>query len=1174
MHSAYLRVFLLYFLVIVYPCRGQWIITNANVVVDLNCVAFSDDSTAVMGGKGRLFVTKDKGVTWTPVGGTGTLSDTIGYYKCNFRSIVYTGQAFIAVGSDTTQNTAVALSINPGGTSFSYVYSGSANSALHDVCMTGGYVIAVGKNGLALSSLNSGQTWTAITNLNATSDLLSVTSSQSSNNDLYILSAGVTYFNSGYPTTVWQAYPNTPSMSSFCAAYFGGLTGVGAGLYTSGSAGQTWSLNTNYCSPPLDGRDVFHRTSTDGSIATDHGVYKTSVSASNKWEIQPSSAGYNLRGIAFSPNNNNYGLTVGTGGVVLRTSNNGGPTAACVHFSSSNGCCINTSLSFTNLSPTTYTFTWKNNGTVFSTNYHASYNFTALGTYTISLIGTNGTTTDSAVQVISVVNPPDLTKVFSASDTLLCKSGSSDITVHNSETGVKYILYTFPALLPVDSVGGNGSNVLLSTGIITDSTWYRVKAVSNFANCGGFLSDTLLIGVEKTKASFHCHLVNAELGENVIFYNHSRQAAFFNWTFSGGSPGASSLAAPPLITYNTVGQKQTTLIATSIHACKDTATGNQPNVFDNSVTSLNASCWALDIDGQNGLFINESEKVYDIRSDKQGNLYLGGYETNAIFPSRAGVTFGRISGYGGYLSAYNSNGVLKWLSYFKDSIPAIINPSAPFATVRHIQLDNDKNIYFSGVTGYGGYLHTNSGDSLHIPTCMYVIKYDSVGKLIWYTTLGSGMWNTVGSTGSMIDYGFAIDKDGNSYIGATGYPGAVYNSLSGNQPVSYNNEKKAYLAKLDTLGKLVWITHMAAGQILYPTGYILNDIATDYSGNIYVAGNIVDLPYRFTLYSTPPFIADSAQLTSGSFYLAKYNSNGKLIWADPMPLNNGYNSSCYLDCDSAGTCYLTGIMGQNGMFASVNIPGSTPNLGKYYVASYNTAGDLNWVQGTNYTSFSNTGLDVHLGKTGTLYTSNTNWTGQPNSVVDYTSSNGLWAPMSLNDYNGSFYFSSLQTNGTLNFVNSETGTTKTNQFISSFVYGLADDLSGAIYLAGEVEGSAIQIFNSILSAAGQDGFFAKAGNSCIVPNSFVSVKNIVAGKVMTVCQPNPSTGRFTITYLGEATPYIILITNLFNDPILEAEAYSKIETIDLTDQPAGVYFISCYSSSGQLLNVNKVVIEH
>jgi len=191
----------------------------------------------------------------------------------------------------------------------------------------------------------------------------------------------------------------------------------------------------------------------------------------------------------------------------------------------------------------------------------------------------------------------------------------------------------------------------------------------------------------------------------------------------------------------------------------------------------------------------EDEWGRDIAQDNEGFLYICG--DTASYGS--GVR-------DGYLLKYNKSGAIQWeqiwggsgVDFFKAI--TIINNSIYIAAIRSSSIhllayntsgdllwgnsagsgsvncithDLDGNIYLGGSTG-GQF---------------YLIKFNSIGTLIWTKT-----WGTSGPTETIND--ITLDSDGNFYL--TG--------ISGSHPDTY-----AYTAKIDKTGALKWENFWGSG---------------------------------------------------------------------------------------------------------------------------------------------------------------------------------------------------------------------------------------------------------------------------------------------------------------------------------------------------------------------------
>lgn len=195
-------------------------------------------------------------------------------------------------------------------------------------------------------------------------------------------------------------------------------------------------------------------------------------------------------------------------------------------------------------------------------------------------------------------------------------------------------------------------------------------------------------------------------------------------------------------------------------------------------------------------------------------------------------------------------------------------------------------------------------------------------------------------------YDLAIDHEGNCYVMG------VFESLSiqfgdaTNQVILYNKGEEStydiFLVKYLSDGSLDWAKSMGGkwndGTKQGDLAVAGVDIATDKLGNVYVTGmytsdNIIfgEGNNQVTLYNTEE---------AYSLFIAKYASNGTLIWAKGV---EGYAYGKSIEVDDDGNCYVTGQIYWNATFGEDDkqITLSTSDYG-IFVNKYNTDGTLNW----------------------------------------------------------------------------------------------------------------------------------------------------------------------------------------------------------------------------------------
>ena len=150
--------------------------------------------------------------------------------------------------------------------------------------------------------------------------------------------------------------------------------------------------------------------------------------------------------------------------------------------------------------------------------------------------------------------------------------------------------------------------------------------------------------------------------------------------------------------------------------------------------------------------------------------------------------------------------------------------------------------------------------------------------------------------------------------------------------VTPNGAYDAFLAKLNTDGKVQWVQQVGGAN--NETGL---SIALDNSGNVFLGG----------IYNSQPMIVGSDTLPSNGWghdalFLVKFNSSGSLLWARNSTGPGTQGDAVYgLACDASGNVYGTGY------FQSATIgfgPHTLTNMGGYdlFLFSYDPSGNAIW----------------------------------------------------------------------------------------------------------------------------------------------------------------------------------------------------------------------------------------
>ncbi len=300
-----------------------------------------------------------------------------------------------------------------------------------------------------------------------------------------------------------------------------------------------------------------------------------------------------------------------------------------------------------------------------------------------------------------------------------------------------------------------------------------------------------------------------------------------------------------------------------------------------------------------------------IAVDGSGNAYVVG---NSL-PPITGVAWGNpIRAFSGRFDAFvaklDSNGNLVWNTFLGGA-------GTDYGLA--IAVDGNGNAYAAGdsLITWGNPLRAFGG-SLAFTGDAFAAKLDSnTGKLVWNTFLGG----TGGDSGDAI----AVDGSGNAYV--AGPSSATW----GNPLRAYVNAQDAFVAKLNSLGQLVWNTFLGgAGD---DGG---GAIAIDGNGNAYVAGR------SYTTWGNPQRVFGGSE----DAFAAKLDSNtGKLVWNTFLG-GEGRDFGDAIRVDSSGKVYVVGTT----VYASWGNPqrayspgnGEAFTSGDAFTAILDSTGQLVW----------------------------------------------------------------------------------------------------------------------------------------------------------------------------------------------------------------------------------------
>jgi len=319
-----------------------------------------------------------------------------------------------------------------------------------------------------------------------------------------------------------------------------------------------------------------------------------------------------------------------------------------------------------------------------------------------------------------------------------------------------------------------------------------------------------------------------------------------------------------------------------------------------------------DIDG-NLLWMNQ---IADISStgtgttftlDKDNNIItVGLFITSLVVGTKALTTSN--SSYEGYVAKFNSSGDFLWAE--------TMNLGENVGSVINVATDKDNNVVVSGVNAPSNYL----------------VKFDSNGNQLWAKTFPMESYYT-----SLV----STDDNNSIYLATeiyltTSTGTTTIGTVTLNQT---NDDGSIALIKFDSEGNTLWAkTYGGVTGASYPDGFPV-DIKSDAAGNSYVWGWCTNNAIFGTSTFTNPFTPNQ----KFSYFIAKINTSGDVVWAKPIyETKYAFNYYDLLDLDKSGNIYIGGHFNDKIKFdGNEYIP---EGLNDFFAIKLSNDGDLQWMK--------------------------------------------------------------------------------------------------------------------------------------------------------------------------------------------------------------------------------------
>jgi len=311
-----------------------------------------------------------------------------------------------------------------------------------------------------------------------------------------------------------------------------------------------------------------------------------------------------------------------------------------------------------------------------------------------------------------------------------------------------------------------------------------------------------------------------------------------------------------------------------------------------------------------------------------------------------------------------------------------------------------------------------------------------------------------------------------------------------------------------------------------------NCIKNDKDGNSYLTGY-----YRASITFDTINFAVSNNLST-IFFLAKYSSEGKIIWAKSAGTNS-YQSGNSIAIDNENNIYVTGYFDNYTItFDDIVLTNTKPGYSNIFLVKFNSSGKAVWAK--NVTGVGNcSGEAVTTDKEGNIYLAG-NYDGKNLTIGSVTLTNTV-----SNGFNSDIYIAKFNSSGDVLWVKGA-GSNSIDE-----AKKIAIDTNGSIYLSGVFQGASLN-FNDTTITNNTYGkseiFLAKYNNN----GNIIWVKNAIGSKseFLNGLYVDPNNN--------------VYIAGDFNSPTLIFDSISITNTGSYYD-----LFISKYDTNGKILWVKR-----
>ncbi|MCC6283567.1 MAG: T9SS type A sorting domain-containing protein, partial [Saprospiraceae bacterium] len=339
-----------------------------------------------------------------------------------------------------------------------------------------------------------------------------------------------------------------------------------------------------------------------------------------------------------------------------------------------------------------------------------------------SFCGTFGYEEELSVEIIPF---PNANLNWSITDNV-CVNSQAQVTIQNSQPGMRYWLVESGIFTVSDTVAGTGSTLSFFSKPLTQPVGYQVRA-TNSIGCMTWVNAPIQVNIDFFYLMLDTTHLYGVVNQPISVNNFTENLGASNWSFGASAQPATSQSNSPVVTYNSTGLYPYSYQYQSQFSCLGTLQGNF-EVFEQAANPDGATCWSQPL--LNAVY--GVQHILDTRVDPSGNYWVTGASYQQVgFWNTMNL----------FLNKYDPSGVLLWSKQVDPLDPA---NSFDYRSIygTSIAFDPDGNAYLTG--SYSADNARIFGVNFTRPTVFisgygqgFLFKLSPAGDVIWHSNFQS-----------------------------------------------------------------------------------------------------------------------------------------------------------------------------------------------------------------------------------------------------------------------------------------------------------------------------------------------------------------------------------------------------------------------------------------------------